>query len=542
MRIRSPAAAIAWQLWLRHRRGAVAASATLLAMVAASPLVFRYVPIEYAMSVSLLLVVGVLGFFMNALLFVDEVGNLASGYPRRMFALPVPPRTLVIWPMLYGAAIPALAWVAMACLIYRPAGFRTPVLLPALGLSAAMAWFQALSWSPLSPSWTRLVGAVAVVGVLGGIAMGLRLMGDVSPAGLAAPAALLLAAAYPLALAGVASDRRGDLWRVWPERFRIEPGAARAGRRPFRSPDEAQRWYEWRCHGLVLPVAVGGIMLLLLAAAVVSSRAIGHRTLGSFLILILSIPIWLGTSAGPAASRMSPFWVRHRGVIPFLATRPMTSGGLVAAKFRVAARSAALTCAVTLVAAALLVVAEGRAGDAAGLWDALRARFPGWRAAAVLALGIVLTPALMWKQLTDFAPVGLTGRAWIENVAASPMVMVLLAGILAAIRFQAHPEEMTRFLDALPWLVAIVVAIKITIAAWAFLAAMQRGLVAGRDLAGFLAIWFVLVACAVGLAALTLPAGMPPASRVAAMLGIAAFMPLSRFALSPLALDWNRHR
>ncbi len=154
----------------------------------------------------------------------------------------------------------------------------------------------------------------------------------------------------------------------------------------------------------------------------------------------------------------------------------------------------------------------------------------------------MLAPALTWKQFTDFTPIGLTGRAWIENVAAFPMVMVLVVGLLAAIRFQMHPEDLARFLAALPWLVAIVVAPRAILAAWAFRAAMQRDLIAARDLLGILAAWLVLVAAAIGLAALTLPAAMPPASRVAAMLGIAAFMPLARFALSPLALDWNRHR
>jgi hypothetical protein len=33
-----------------------------------------------------------------------------------------------------------------------------------------------------------------------------------------------------------------------------------------------------------------------------------------------------------------------------------------------------------------------------------------------------------------------------------------------------------------------------------------------------------------------------PVSKPVVLLGVAAFMPLSRFALAPLALDWNRHR
>ena len=120
MTMRTPAAAIARQLGIRHRRGGVAALATLVGTVAAAPAIFALLPIRYALLVSLLPLIGVFGYFMNALLFVEDVGSLSSGYPRRMFSLPVPTRTLVIWPMLYGSATVALLWVATACLVYRP--------------------------------------------------------------------------------------------------------------------------------------------------------------------------------------------------------------------------------------------------------------------------------------------------------------------------------------------------------------------------------------------------------------------------------------
>ena len=88
--------------------------------------------------------------------------------------------------------------------------------------------------------------------------------GAVSPETLAALLAVAIVAAYPVALAGVASARRGDPWRAWPEWLKPWRAAARSGRRPFRSAFEAQLWYEWRCHGLVLPVAVAGILLIVL--------------------------------------------------------------------------------------------------------------------------------------------------------------------------------------------------------------------------------------------------------------------------------------
>ena len=211
---------------------------------------------------------------MNALLFVDDVGSLASGYPRRMFSLPVPARTLVFWPMLYGSATVALLWVATACLVYRP-------------------WDSARPGAPAGARAGRVDGVVPghfvvaapsllVAGPggrrpdrrLGGDRAGPESDGDRPVQTLTALLAVAILAAYPVALAGVASARRGDSWRAWPEWLRPRRAAARSDRRPFRSAFEAQLWYEWRCHGLVLPVAVAGILFFVLSMGSVE-RSVG---------------------------------------------------------------------------------------------------------------------------------------------------------------------------------------------------------------------------------------------------------------------------
>ena len=98
----------------------------------------------------------VIAYFMNILLFANSVGSMASTYPRRMYSLPVSSRTLVAWPMLYGGGVVALLWVAGACLVYRPSGFQTPILLPALGLAATLVWLQAFAWSPIGNPLLKL--------------------------------------------------------------------------------------------------------------------------------------------------------------------------------------------------------------------------------------------------------------------------------------------------------------------------------------------------------------------------------------------------
>ncbi len=115
MSMHTPAAAIARQLWNRHRRGSVAAMATLLGTAAAAPAMVTLLPLQVAMLVCVIPSLGAFGYIMNGLLFVEDVGSLSSGYPRRMFSLPVTARTLVIWPMLYGSATVALVAVYFRC-------------------------------------------------------------------------------------------------------------------------------------------------------------------------------------------------------------------------------------------------------------------------------------------------------------------------------------------------------------------------------------------------------------------------------------------
>jgi hypothetical protein len=144
--------------------------------------------------------------------------------------------------------------------------------------------------------------------------------------------------------------------------------------------------------------------------------------------------------------------------------------------------------------------------------------------------------------LTDAATSGLTGRRWLTTGEAYVQIVILVIGAAAGFWFVTHPDDLPRVLPAVPWLVAAAAALKWSVAAWAFREALGRGLVGGRAVAATLVGWLAMAGCAVGLAALLLPTGPLPVPRGAILLGVAAFPPLGRFALAPLALDWNRHR
>jgi hypothetical protein len=540
---RTPAFAIAWQLWRRHRYGAIASLATLIAMIATYPWIISPDCSQSFVIVSVFPSFGVIGFFLNALLYVEDVGSMTSGYPRRTFTLPVRTRTLVFWPMLYASSVAALLWVAIAGLVYRRSGFEIPVLWPALGMGVTMAWLQAFSWMPFRFGWVGVVAAVLGIGALGGLAFWLFVAREVPASAFAALLAVYMVAAYATAVAALASDRRGDTWRLWPGwlRFSMGPDLARRARRPFRSPAEAQFWYEWRCHGLGLPVAVAGFLLFYLALGLYTARGAGSGGYSAFATTALFLPVFMACSVGGATTRLAPAWVRDRDPIRFVAIRPMASGGLVAAKFRMATWSVLLAWAVSLVPVLLLVVAARLGGSSEDPWQALTTRYPGWRADAIVALGAVVLPALAWAQMTGFFPIGLTGRKWIETAIAFAFTGLLMAFGAVVVWLPTHPDDQPRVLAAVPWLVGADVALKAVVAAWAYPVALRRGLIRGRQVVNILAAWVVMTSCAVGFAALLIPDWLP-VSKPVVLLGVAAFVPLTRFALAPLALDWNRHR
>ena len=54
------------------------------------------------------------------------------------------------------------------------------------------------------------------------------------------------------------------------------------------------------------------------------------------------MPVIIASSVAAAVGGLAPFWAWRRGDLPIVMTRPMTSGGVVAAKFGMAAASVLL--------------------------------------------------------------------------------------------------------------------------------------------------------------------------------------------------------
>ncbi len=483
-----------------------------------------------------------------------------SGFPSRLWHLPLPTYALVGWPMLWGSIVLALAWLTLDWGALRPAlrhvDIEPPLWVPALTLAATLAWLQAILWTPFPLPWLRPLVLIPLVSPLVAL-IPVTAANDISPGIVCGILIALMLAAYAVAVAGVARARRGDgpywTWPGWSAWLRwISSTRARPG---FGSPRQAQVWYEWRRVGLGFPVMMFAIMLIWLpfiptiAAFIDDAHGAGLvlvppvllREVGS-LWLVVAYPLifapLLSSVCGWEMGRL-PGPKRGLALSSFMATRPISAGTFVRAKFEMAALSTLAGWSVAGLAFLLWFALGGHAAEMADSFGALRQRHPG----SVLGIGLVLlivgAVVMTWLQMVQGLWMGLAGRAWVKAIPAigfTVFISVLFLGQWLA----RSPQNWQRFADLLPWLAGAAVALKALLAFRVSQILVRRNLIATNIVRGFLAVWIL---CAAGLLSLLywlLPHDYVPVS--ALVLAIAMFLPLTRLLLAPLALAWNRHR
>jgi hypothetical protein len=549
----SPVLAIASSVWSRHRIGFIVAAVILAVLAVIFPFLVAITPAGAMALVSLAPLVGISAFVLNSLLFVEDAGSLTSRYPRYMLTLPVRTGTLVLWPMLFVSVGAGLLWVVAALLVYRPAGYHAPLFLPALSLAGLMAWAQALAWMPIRVFWVREFTTIILamlLGCLGALPVWIMFTGAGSAVLVALVLLTYIAAAFVVGWAAVASDRQGIDWRIWPTQSNlarlIGPGRLARAKRPFRSAFDAQLSYEWGCHGLILNGFVGVIQFVIWGVLLLRQG----RGTPTWLALIFAIlPIVLVTmiaATGPAFGRFRPFWSHQRGLAQtstFIATRPMTSARLVAAKFRMAAASVIANWILAVAGTTCWLAVSDNHDNAQVLAREFFSRYPGGKGFAVIALTCILVPALSWRFLTGSLVPVLTGRRWVADGAVWLYLSFLAAlggcGVWLA---KSEPDQLARLYSVIPLLVLAIVLVKGATAVAGFHLALQRRLLSWRNIASLLGLWFVLTVCGIALAVLLGSTSAVPISLPILALGVAALVPLARFPLATLALDWNRHR
>jgi hypothetical protein len=549
MRTPTPALAIAYMQWCRHRRHLIVAMIIFLLTAAAGSIAgsqfeAKHLGTLVGLSVTPLLLV--FGFTMNSFLLVDEAGSFSSGHLKSMFNLPVHNWTLVIWPMVYGSVVSGVLWVATALLVYWPMGLRPPLIWPALGFAALMAWLQAVSWMPWAKGALRELMCLAIVAPLMALPLWLLLWFEGSHRLIGLLFVAYMPVAFAAGYAAVASDRHGEAWPLWPSLSRTLARGARATPLrpwpPFKSTARAQFWYEWTCHGWSYPLYVGFVFAAIMGVLVWRGTLEGTLLFGWVFALMMSLPIILAGASGAMLGRTKPLGVKDSSSISFLATRPVSSYGLVAAKYQMVYLSGLLTWLIVVLGTTCWVIISGNLGYARVLARDILTQYAGWRGLAVIAATIIVAPAITWRQLSGSFPFMLAGRRPIVEGCFFASAMVFMGFVSGATWLYTHPEALPRVLAATPWLVSGLAVIKAALAIGAFYTAVRSGLISWRNVGVVVGIWVSLSAVAMLLAGLVLKADAVPVSVPLLYVGIALLMPLCRFPLAALAVDWNRHR
>lgn len=557
----SPGLAFGWHVWTRHRIGLTlcAGYASLLVILAH---VLPDTPTAFTVIVLLLLGPGSAALAYLTIAFSFGPGArleaCESGYPSRLWTLPLRTRSLVVWPMLWGTTVLASGWLVMTLGVLRPRGLTdVPVLVwwPALLLAVLLAWVQALAWWPTPLSWLRLFLVVPIIGValLPVVLMGLR----VEPSICFALSAIQLPAAYLSAVAGVSLARRGAMpcwswpvgrtWQRWMSATSVRP--------PFASPARAQRWFEWRRVGLSFPAMVFVFVLVWLLmmpftdeflkeAARVGVPLVPPELLeapGGLGVTIAALMVFLPLMAsvcGPEIGKL-PRADRTRGVSSFVTTRPMSVVGLVRAKLEVAALSALIGWSVAAVELLLWLLLSGHAGEVSASFPSLRQRHaPGvfWGWLALLVGGAV---GLTWVQLVQ--------GFWLGLARPLRAAAVLAAGFVGFIGLTNLGQWLTMSPSGwgtartlLPWLTTGAVVLKGGAATVSLQALRRRQIVCPQLLRLLVVAWLVLAAVLFAALRVLVPSEVVSSSVLVLILVLT--LPLTRLALGPLTLDANRHR
>ena len=541
--MRSPAAAFRWELGTRHRWILIALPIYLIALGVLKRAVigpdrnvefgddftgFGLVPLSFAFFYF----IAVFSFGLNG-----DLAGRASIFPSRLFTLPVPTAELARWPMVYGGAA-MIALLLGATVIARwSLGMDVPLVWPAIMAAVVLAWTQAFTWMPYGLRGIRVLFATAVLIALDTLvitAINLKL----SEAVLIAFLAPQLPIAYLLACYALSRARRG----VVPD-WTISRSAARSGvdqkQPPFSSAARAQLWFEWRRHGRSLPLLVAIVLPFELLLYFIG----GHGSKGFVwfvTIAILCTPIIMAAFAATTISKANPFAREAYGVSPFLATRPLTSAQLIAAKLRMAWWSTAAAWAVMAIIAPFGIAWSG--ADAVLIDWVQRMTHTVGLPRAIVLLALIFGSLVMftWIMLVQSLYLGLTGKTWI--IKASGFIVFAAFSLMGpAFQWFINNQSAERWLwENWPILVGALVAMKMAAGFWVATRLHRAALITDQRLLLLTTAWLATVAVLYGAMVWWIDTPFFPRYAFAMIATLA--VPFARLAAAPLAIAANRHR
>jgi hypothetical protein len=250
------------------------------------------------------------------------------------------------------------------------------------------------------------------------------------------------------------------------------------------------------------------------------------------LIVVLTTPPLMAVFAAATVSGST--------MTRFIATRPLNSASLIAAKLKVTIWSTLAAWLIVLVAIPpalkfshtlpLVIERVHRLAEIVGAPHA---------AVAMLLVFLALVAAT-WKQLVQSLYIGMSGREWL--IKGSVFVTLALLGVVVP---TAHWVITNKRLIAVlwnagGWILAILVCLKLAAAASIAIRLYDRHLLTDRALILAALFWSGTVFAVYGALAWTFPEVL--IRRYVLVLIAVVAVPLARLSATPLALAWNRHR
>jgi hypothetical protein len=456
--------------------------------------------------------------FMVALSAQRDNNNRMGVFPLYLYTRPLPTWIMVGLSFIFSVTTVSLLYLAVISSINFVCGVRWPILVTMLFWGAVAASAQAVIWFPVK-------SAIVRIGIVGGLLYLFTSWLVAHHGGLtsnefwntATTADFLflggcIIVSYVVALLGVIHDRRGgdNIWLsvcAWWERqfaFRQRHHA------PFKSPQTAQFWFEWRQKGYILPLVTALPLVVILAISIFGD--VEYLSTLSMLTMIpyISIPIGafvVGLIAGRTA--------RGKIVIsPFNASRPMSTSALANAILKACTASilgAVVMCLLTILATFVVISSFGEGQEIAGEIA---------RHSTMLIGVFIIWLFTAWGLMGLGVSMSLTGRAEV----AITFFLSVLSLILLYLGCVTCGNK-----TVYPAFLCILSLAFLSATALAFAVAQSRGLVSSRLIWKTAMLW--VLACA-----------LLWFQQYDQWTDIMLLTCLLALFLSPLALQWNRHR
>jgi hypothetical protein len=544
--MKTPAAAMRWELWQKNRWAFIVLGGLF------------YLCIGLNLSLSFIydsprperepgVVFGILGLALTWLVLFVVFGHTDndprkgfSGFPARMFLLPVRTRTLIQWPVLYGIGAILFSTIAWALFVFWPIHVQPPLGYMLLLASTAMVSFQALVWGLASFPKTRI--AALLVWAFGLIVMAVgstywSQLGIVKWILAGVLGAGLLSIEF-----GVKAERSGGWqgwhgWRRW-----LNPWVVwrRNSAVPFRSPLQAQLWIEWRRNGR-LPLAIlAGLAAVLICLTVFwvedSFTANSADTWPEFLVIL----VLLACAVGGLMVPNDPATARY-AMSPFIAVRPVSTADMFRVKFQVAIGVFIRILPLLVVLFILWLIASKTSLATLYHWRSQEEGFawsPFFRAAEILALGVLVPYSLLLGAMQVWMTGRTPGFPWSFMLLLIAVMVAFIVGPWFLQPLSAYGRDAFG-LTARTSIFGLALLLKMGVAYYGFRASHRHALISGRFIAGYVSFWLLVSGLLMVLS--ELGNQVYPADPFLCWLLI-LILPLGRVGWSPLALAWNRHR